>query len=428
MRNRSFAALCAASLWACPALAADQTKPGEGNATAAEISAASPLVARSIDYLVEQARRIRDPHLRAETLDAIANPNTCIRHRAGLSAADKAAIVQTLVGEGLVNAALDKTQPGGLLAGVFPPVADDGTSCPKLPMPFGAAPGSSFHSHHAFPGGLAVHESFNERSDQSFAQNYRRNYRSHAGSSGEEDGEVHELASGIFVDEDLIIAAPLWHDWSKPIVFQWAADGTEFLELNIGGAGGGTDGFGGAAGDSQTGGHHILAVAEAMARGFSPEMIVTQASAHSNPTLGNEFKVVNWVRAAAVIARVDPLKAGYLVVVNGIYRLPPLRRLASGVDLVAAGQLNFLPEYSIHNLSDSDFTLTIPAVNISEAILPKLAPLYGYDPADTVRYNWKFRNTVLSNVAGERILFAYQAGGLAEVQKLIDALRATGKL
>ena len=33
----------------------------------------------------------------------------------------------------------------------------------------------------------------------------------------------------IFISEDLIIGAPLWHDWAKPMVFQWNANGTELL-------------------------------------------------------------------------------------------------------------------------------------------------------------------------------------------------------
>jgi hypothetical protein len=54
---------------------------------------------------------------------------------------------------------------------------------------------------------------------------------------------------------------------------------------------------------SGRGGHHILSVAESMARGLPQLMVVTQASAHSAPTLGNEFRVVNTLRAAANIAR-----------------------------------------------------------------------------------------------------------------------------
>jgi len=137
---------------------------------------------------------------------------------------------------------------------------------------------------------------------------------------------------------------------------------------------------------------------------------------------------VNWIRAAAIVARIDPVGAGYLVQVGGTYRLPPLRDLDAGIDLATAGQLNLLPEYAIHNLSDADFTFTIPAVNISDVVLPKVAPAYGYDPKNVTSYNWKFRNTVLAHLAGENILFAYESGGTGAVQHLIDALRVRGIL
>jgi hypothetical protein len=51
--------------------------------------------------------------------------------------------------------------------------------------------------------------------------------------------------------------------------------------LNFGGNGK-TDNYG-ATGDSTTGGHHIIGLAEAMKRGLSPDFVITQASAHSAP-------------------------------------------------------------------------------------------------------------------------------------------------
>jgi len=91
------------------------------------------------------------------------------------------------------------------------------------------------------------------------------------------------------------VGAPLWHDWAKSIVFQWNSDGTEFIELNFGGTGT-NDNFG-APGDSRTGAHHIITIAEEMSRGLSPVFVITMACAHSAPTSDNEYKVVNWLRA-----------------------------------------------------------------------------------------------------------------------------------
>jgi hypothetical protein len=105
--------------------------------------------------------------------------------------------------------------------------------------------------------------------------------------------------SAIPIDDDIIIAAPVGHDWAKTMVFQWNEDGTEFTELDTGGNGK-TDNYG-VRGTSKTGGHHIIGVAETMARKLPPAFVVTQASAHGSPTSGNEFQVVNWIRAASIL-------------------------------------------------------------------------------------------------------------------------------
>src|SRR5262249_4221785 len=185
-------------------------------------------------------------------------------------------------------------------------------------------------------------------------------------------------SGGFFIDPDLIVGAPIWHDWAKPIVFQWNSDGSEFQELNFGGNGS-TDNNG-AAGDSTTGGHHILGIAETMSRGLSPAFVITQASAHSAPTSGNEFKVVNWLRAAAIIAQIDPVAKGYLTKDSqGHFRLPALRQLGQ-IDFLPTTQTNILVEYELHNLSDADFTFSGPAVTMDETVLAKLAPEFGFDP------------------------------------------------
>ncbi len=230
-----------------------------------------------------------------------------------------------------------------------------------------------------------------------------------------------------FLDGDLIVGAPLWHDWAKSIVFQWNADGTEFQELNIGGSGAGFDNYG-KAGDSRTGGHHILSLAEAMKRGFSPAFLITQASAHSAPSLGNEYKVVNWIRAAAIVAQQDPVARGYLIHdANGNLRLPALRQTGQ-VDLLAAGQTNLLTEYQLHNLSDADFTQSIPAVTSMQVILQEVAPAFDYHPADTATYNNRFRNVVLANFSAERLYAVYTTLGVEGVRVEVQVLRDRGVL
>jgi hypothetical protein len=408
-------------------VAAQQTSPGAGNANAVALSQKSPIVQSAFRFLLDQSRGLHNRNLRNQTLDAIGNPKTCVKHRAGVTADKKAALLRQLLAAGLVDPNDDATFPGGLLAGVFPPVVNEGSACPQLPQAFYSAPGSVFGGHHSYPGGLPVHESNNDISDVDLAHQYRAVYGHSLGGFALVDSDVFEEAatstrSDIFIDQDVIVGAPIWHDWAKSIVFQWNADGTEFQELNFGGNGV-TDSYG-AAGNSKTGGHHIMSVAEAMVRGFSPAFVITQACAHSAPTSGNEYKVVNWLRAAAILAQIDPVQAGYLVLdAQGHLRLPVLRKLGD-VDLLASGQMNLLAEYTLHNLSDADFTYSGPAISEAEVVLRTLASRYGYDPANAAVYNNKYRNPALSFLTGERLLILYSGQGLAGVQAALDKLRA----
>jgi hypothetical protein len=388
-------------------------------------------------FLIGRAQQMHNSSVRNATMDAISNPNTCITHRANLSPAARASILQQLSNAGLVDPGDNATFPNGLIAGVFPPLIDDGSKCPRLRMPFLAAPGSVFHGHHSYPGGLAVHETFNDISDMALADDYRRVF-GHSDESGlpvvgpatrgsaseHSEGDHADQKPEISIDPDIIVAAPIWHDWAKPIVFQWNADGSEFQELNFGGNGT-SDAFG-SPGNSKTGGHHIIGLAEAMKRGLPPDFVIAQACAHSNPTLGNEYKVVNWLRAAAIMAQIDPVAAGYLYKDNsGRFRLPPLRKLGD-LDLTGKTllQTNLLAEYTLHNLSDADFTFSIPAVSTVEVILQTVAPGFGFNPADA-NYNHAFRNPVLTYLGAERLLIQYGNGGLdavkAEIQKLQSA-------
>jgi hypothetical protein len=404
---------------------------GAGNATAAEIARESRIVNSAMDFLVSQAKTLKDSTLRSETLDAINNPHTCIEHRSNLSDAGKNAIITALKNEGLVRLADDGTFPGGLKGGVFPPVVNDGSSCPQLPQPFYSAPGSVFHGHHSYPGGLPVHETNNDIADVHLAGEYVSVY------GGFDGGGFPAVSPGAvngggktdpFIDMDIITAAPIWHDWGKIIVFQWNADGTEFPELNFGGNGL-TDNFG-AAGDSTTGGHHIIGVAESMKRGLSPDFVITQASAHSAPTSGNEYKVVNWLRAAAIIAQIDPIAAGYLTKDGlGHYRLPALRKLGE-INFLATSpsQTNALVEYELHNLSDADFTFSGPSLSMVETILAQLAPEFGYSPASAAVYNIQFRNRVLSSLTAEQLQIIYANDGVQGVREQLQLLRKTGHI
>jgi len=397
-----------------PGIAANQTEPGAGNTIALQLSQKSPIVQSALSLLTTQAKQIQDRTLRNVTLRAISDPKYCIQHRAGVTDQTKTKILQALLDAGLVDPKDDATFPGGLKAGIFPPVLQDGSRCPQTPQPFSSAPGSTFGGHHSYPGGLVLHEVLNDLSSQNFAILYRQLY-GHRDRRGFAIVKRSAEAPDIVINDDTTIAAPLWHDWAKTIVLQWNADGTEFSELNFGGNG--TSDNYGQSGNSKTGSHHLLGLAESIKRKLSPEFVVAQASAHAAPTLGNEYKVVNWIRTAAILAQVDPIASGYLMRdAENHLRLPALYQLG------LKDQTNLLVEYTIHNLSDADYVFSIPVVSIGESILKAIAPEFGYRSEDSATFNTKFRNPVFSWIPPERLVMLYAHQGLTAVRSEIRRL------
>lgn len=247
-------------------LAANQTQIGIGNQTAIKLSQNSPLIQSAFELLKKQASQIRDRALRTATLDAISNSKTCIQHRVSTNTL-KAKLLEDLSTAGLVDPNDDKTFPGGLITGIFPPLQQENSTCPQLPQSFISAPGGSFGGHHSHPGGLVIHELFNNLSGLSLNSLYKQIYGQHNQSQLPIVNISKQSSSDILISDDLMIAAPIWHDWAKAIVLQWNSDGTEFSELNFGGNGK-TDNYG-KPGDSKTGAHHIIGIAEAMKRRLS---------------------------------------------------------------------------------------------------------------------------------------------------------------
>ena len=416
-------------LWGAAALggtAAEDRTPGVGNAAAAEAASASALVSSARKLLSGRIAKLTDHTLAASVRDLVENPSACVRHRANQTDASKQTAVAALNAAGLYALADAAAFPGGVFAGVFPPVLEAGSACPHLPQPFHAAPGGGAGGHHAYPGGLVLHETVNELIYAGLAASYRRVY-GHSGAGGlpvvaSEELEADDKAD-VAIDEDVVLAAPLLHDWAKTLVFQWNADGTEFTEFSFGGNGA-TDNYG-APGDSRTGAHHIIGIAESMARGLAPKLVITQACAHGSP-IGGEYRVVNWLRAAAILAGVDPVAKGYLHRdKTGRLRLPALNKVAD-FDLSASGpsDVNAPVEYQLHNLSDSEYPQSVPAMVVAQKLLSKLAPEYGYDPADTARYNTKYRNRALAQLSAERLYMLYTNGGLPAVRSQLAKLRA----
>src|SRR5215475_10577837 len=91
--------------FAIPFSSAQQIQPGAGNAAAVALAQKSPEVQSAYNFLLTQVGQLKNVKLRTQTLDALANPHTCITHRAGVDANKKNDILQQLVTAGLINPA-----------------------------------------------------------------------------------------------------------------------------------------------------------------------------------------------------------------------------------------------------------------------------------------------------------------------------------
>jgi len=319
---------------------------------------ASAPVAASWDTIRHCTGMIRNPAIRASVLAVIDNPAPTVAR--GMDAARKKAIHQELTAKGLLKDVAEKD--------FLPPVAD----AARAAQPFYSAPGSGYQSHHAYPGGLVTHTDLNVRVSMALYDGYRDVY-------------------GYLLDRDVVLAAQLLHDLHKPWVFQWSESGESRTELKIAG----------------TGEHHPLSVAESIARGLPPEVVVAQACAHNHPrTPADEAEVVGWIKAAAIIAGVDPVQRG-LLEKDG--KTLPLPRRQEG--------------FVIH-LGDHDWVLTVPAVQWVLPAMERIAQRdYRLTQGDLKKKPFnQLRNYVFSQVSAMSLYETYAAKGEDELAREIRAV------
>lgn len=312
----------------------------------------------ALERLRVAADGLPDARLRAETLAALED-RPCVRHRTDLKRADENAILAALRAQALMPTPADAAEAERQRLTVFPPVDQSGAPCPRLPQSLAAAPGGNAGSHHDWPGGLAEHEAFNLRLALTLA-------------------ELYESEGSGRVDRDALTAAVLWHDWAKALVLTWRPDGTLPTERPIAGAGA----------------HHVLGLAEAMARRLPPAVILVQACAHAAPVSEDGRKVGDWLRAAAIIARTD-----------------------------WTGPVAPTRECLINNAADDNWVHAEAAVHAADAALARLAPRFGHASPEGTAYRTRLRNPALEILGADRIKTLWEDGGDAAVEQ---ALRATG--
>ena len=172
------------------------------------------------------------------------------------------------------------------------------------PQSYLTAPSSHNDFYNAHPGGLAVTVAFNIRMADAYTQNYRQVY-------------------GVPVNRDVSVASLLVHEYPKVWLYQWQKDGSWLEEPRT------------VYGDTWHA-HCIYVTAELMHRRFDSRIVMAMAAAHQLSALSasmDERKVVtNWVglervahfiKAAGILANVDPVDYGLLERKGGDVVLAP---------------------------------------------------------------------------------------------------------
>ncbi|WP_456325842.1 metal-dependent phosphohydrolase [Desulfonauticus submarinus] len=328
----------------------------------------NPVKMAEKSYLIQDAwnslkiavKGIKDPGSRILVEDILKNPAPTFMERYP-DRASRAVLRKKLIKARLLDESISE-------ANFLPPTQNPG----KSPQPFYSAPGSGYMSHHAYPGGLVTHTLFNVRISSALYENYAALY-------------------GYNLDKNVIIAAQILHDLHKPWVFQWQDDGSLRSEVKLAG----------------TGEHHCYSIAESMYRGLPPEVVVAQACAHERPWDDkNEQKIVNWIKAAAILAGKDPVKEGYLSKSGKTLPIPRAQ------------------EYFVIHLGDHDWVLTVPVAKWLIPIIKKIAQKeYRMSDADIhgKQFNF-FRNYIFSQISIMKLYHILKNQGEEGITKIIKDL------
>lgn len=270
----------------------------------------SKLVQGAWDYLLHEINALENSTLRTKILNIYQETYPTFMNNYQ-SKDEVAKVYQELLDNGLVDPKVTTAKT------LFPPIKGVGVE----PQLFMTAPGSGYKSHHAYPGGLVTHTAVNVQITKAILRSYQE-------------------VMGYKKDWFIAIAAQLLHDLAKPYVFQWNEDGSCLQEYQIAG----------------TGAHHIFSIAESVTRGIPANVVVAQACAHNHPgSEADEIQVVNWIKAACIIAKRDPIALG-LLEKDGKHIPTPHKQ---------AG-------YIVH-LGDHDFVLSSPACQNSVVVLKNVA-------------------------------------------------------
>ncbi len=172
------------------------------------------------------------------------------------------------------------------------------------PQNYLTAPSSHNDFYNAHPGGLALTVAFNIRMADAYTENYRQVY-------------------GVPINRDVSVAGLLVHEYPKVWLYQWQKDGSWLEEPRT-------------VYDDTWHAHCIYVTAELMHRRFDSRIVMAMAAAHQLSALGASMDgrnvVTNWVglervahfiKAAGILANVDPVDYGLLERKGGDMVLAP---------------------------------------------------------------------------------------------------------
>ena len=342
----------------CSLLLASLVWAQEGNERAALLARDNAQAQKSMRLIREKVATIKAPALKAAVTSLLDTPRPSFVNRFA-DAAARDAVRLALVKDGLLDASVTVEQ-------LFPPLPASGA-----PQSFATSAGNPPGKHHGYPGGLAEHTAFNLQSALALEQLYRSALDTTA------------------LDHDTVVASAVLHDLLKAWTLQWQADGTTLTQPKVGG----------------TASHHVFIVAEAMFRKLEPQLVIALAAAHEP----NGQPAVDYLRAASILAGVDPIEAGVLKRDGQALVLPQV----------------VLPEGAINHLSDHDYILEDPAEGAVREALGRIVAARVIEKKATpseLELRWEMHR-IETRAPGLKLYFVWVHGGDAALAAELKRLK-----
>ncbi len=254
-----------------------------------DMSRASRLVMGTYNELVQTAASLEDPAYRELMTECITRPKVGFLEMYKTDE-DRRKMFDEMVKLGFFNPEDDPDH-------VWP-------SGHMNPQTYLTAPSSHNDFYNAHPGGLAVTVAYNIRMADAYTENYRQMY-------------------GLPINRDLPVASLLVHEYPKVWLYQWQKDGSWLEEPRT-------------VYDDTWHAHCIYVTAELMYRRYDSRIVMAMAAAHQmsmlDASMDGRAVVANWIgldrvahfiKAAAVMAQVDPVDYGLLERKGGDMVLAP---------------------------------------------------------------------------------------------------------